>query len=123
MTNRTAIGTRVEDLVVPLLKERGYDVVERNFRLRRAEIDVIAWHDGTLCFLEIRSKSSRRFGSPEESLTEAKARKLRLGARAYLARWGDSPLPPCRFDFVAVEISADRRRIVGLRLLENVLPF
>ena len=122
MKSRTEIGQAVETLVIPLLKEKGYRIIERNWRIRRAEIDIIAWQDETLCFIEVRSKSSKTFGSPEESVSPTKAKRLHLAAAAYLTRWSHKA-PYCRFDFVAVDLSKDRRRVLEVRIIKNILPF
>ena len=118
--NRTAIGRRIEEEAVALLEGCGYRIVERNFRTRRAEIDVIAWKDDTLCFVEVRSRTGRSHGGAVESITRTKLGRLRHGALAYLRRFRGNP-PPCRFDLLAVDLAPDDARILEWEIVENIL--
>ncbi len=80
----------------------GYRIAERNVRRAGAEIDLVAWEQRTLCFVEVRSTSSSRWGGPLVSVTLPKQRHLLRAARAYLARLRTPP-DQVRFDVVAVE--------------------
>ena len=84
------------------LLRQGYRIVERNVRCAGAEIDLIAWEQQTLCFIEVRSTSSSYWGGPLASITLPKQRHLLRAARAYLARLRTPPAY-VRFDVVAVE--------------------
>ncbi len=80
----------------------GYRILERNFRTKRGEIDLIAQEHGTLCFVEVKGRLTRTFGSPAGSVTLEKQRRIRSVAEAYLARSGGADRS-CRFDVVAVD--------------------
>lgn len=79
-----------------------YRILERNFRTKRGEIDLIAEDGGTLCFVEVKGRRSRAFGSGAESVTLEKQRRIFGAAEAYLVRSGARGRR-CRFDVVCVD--------------------
>lgn len=94
-------GVAAEALAERFLVEQGLTIVQRNYRCRGGEIDLVA-HDGaTLVFVEVRLRGNRDFGTAAESITAAKLRRLRFAARHYLSRLGHEP--PCRFDAVLLD--------------------
>jgi putative endonuclease len=98
-----AEGARAEDLCAGLLRAAGLRLLERNWRCRHGEIDLIAEERGTLVFAEVRRRSGAHFGGAGESVTAAKRRRLLAAARLYLAR---RPERPCRFDVFLVDGAA-----------------
>src|SRR5881394_538015 len=94
------IGARAEDLCAELLRAAGLRLLERNWRCRHGEIDLIAEEDGTLVFAEVRKRSGSGFGGAAESVTDAKRARIVAAARLYLSRRAESP---CRFDVFLVE--------------------
>lgn len=94
-------GDRGEQLAAQHLVAQGYHIVERNYRCRRGEIDIIAEERGVLCFVEVRSVASRTFGDPLETIKPAKQRRILLAARHYITakRIRDRAI---RFDVVGV---------------------
>jgi putative endonuclease len=98
-----ATGQLGEKLAQDFLKERGYRIVDTNYRTRDGEVDIIVSKDGVLVFVEVRAKSSRTFGSPEESVTTRKKQKVVLVAQDYVQTHGMQE-SPWRIDFVAVEL-------------------
>ncbi len=95
-------GARAEDLCADLLRAAGLRLLERNWRCRHDEIDLIAEERGTLVFAEVRMRSSERFGGAGESVTQAKRARLVAAARLYLSR---KPEAACRFDVFLVGAS------------------
>ena len=93
-------GARAEDLCARLLHAAGLRVVERNWRCRLGEIDLIAEERGTVVFAEVRMRSGAAFGGAGESVTAAKRARLLAAARLYLARRPDAS---CRFDVFLVD--------------------
>jgi putative endonuclease len=93
-------GMRAEDLCAELLRRAGLRLVERNWRCRHGEIDLIADESGTLVFAEVRMRSGTGFGGAAESVTAAKRSRLIAAARLYLAR---RPQASCRFDVFLVD--------------------
>lgn len=94
-------GQRSEERAAEFLARRGLAILERNYRVRFGEIDLIAREDETLVFVEVRMRSDDRFGGALESITLRKQRRITAAAGMYLRQF---PRPPrCRFDVVALE--------------------
>src|SRR3954469_8807467 len=93
-------GARAEHVCAELLRRSGLRVIERNWRCRHGEIDLIAEEGGTVVFAEVRMRSRASFGGAAESVTEAKRARLLAAARLYLSR---RPEAACRFDVLLVE--------------------
>ena len=98
---RGEAGARAEALAAAFLTGRGLTILERNFRCRRGEIDLIARDGMTLVFVEVRMRASDHFGSAAASITAGKRHKLLRTARHYLA--GATRTPACRFDALLVD--------------------
>lgn len=98
-------GAAAEDRALAHLQAAGLRLLERNYRTPGrggGEIDLIVRErDGTLVFVEVRSRASSAFGGAGASITSAKQRRIIFAARHYLLRCGAPP--PCRFDAVLVE--------------------
>lgn len=83
MYNKLQDGKLGEDIAVAYLKKQGYQIVERNFRIRGGEIDIIAIDSDTLAFVEVKTRRSDKFGSPLEAITPWKLRALIRSAQFY----------------------------------------
>ena len=83
--DHNALGTRGEDLAADHLARSGYAVLERNWRDRTCEIDIIARHGATIVFVEVKTRRSTRHGSPAQAVTARKLQHMRRGAVAWLA--------------------------------------
>ena len=116
---RKEVGSRGEKLAVDFLKRRGYKIIQRNFRCREGEIDIIAQQGDCLVFVEVRTKKGSRFGTPEESVTLSKREKLISLANAYLQAF-DNPPAWWRIDVVAVELAPDNK-VSRLEHIENAV--
>lgn len=81
---RTTVGRWGEDLVATYLVERGMVIVERNWRCPIGEVDIVALHDRTLVLVEVKTRTTQRFGSPVEAVTAAKLARLRRLAAQWL---------------------------------------
>ncbi len=95
-------GAEAEDAACAFLETRGIRVVQRNFRARGGEIDVVAREGDTLVFVEVRFREGEEFGAPEETVGFAKRRRVITAAREYLRRVPPSSWKEARFDVVAV---------------------
>lgn len=116
--NRT-IGAFGEDAVVDFIRVRGLTLLDRNWRIREGEIDIIAkLDDGTLVFIEVKTRTSVAFGHPLEAISSDKARRLQRLALAWLATH-QSLGCEYRIDCAAVLISKGGKYSVEYR--ENVL--
>ena len=97
----SASGPRAEALAAEYLARQGLRIVARNFRTRFGEIDLIAKDGETLVFVEVRMRSSRRFGGALESITAQKRARMIAAARGYLVTIGGEPV--CRFDAILMQ--------------------
>ncbi len=100
-TQQQADGQVAEAQALAYLQERGLSLVERNFRCKTGEIDLIMRDRATLVFVEVRKRQSSRYGGAMASVTVAKQARLVSAAQFYLQRY--NAMPPCRFDVVAME--------------------
>jgi putative endonuclease len=82
--SRRDTGARGEELAVAYLKKQHYKILETNFRVRGGEIDIVAEKDRSVVFVEVRTKTTVSFGSPGESITETKKRRLINASLNYL---------------------------------------
>lgn len=99
-------GRLGEVLAASFLKKNGYEIIETNYRTRIGEIDLIAKDQQTVCFVEVKARTSLGLGYPEESITRHKQMKLAKSAKVYLLSHHlvDVDL---RFDVVSVLLSED----------------
>lgn len=93
-------GARAEDRCAELLRGAGLRILERNWRCRHGEIDLIAEEGGVLVFAEVRMRRAFGFGGAGESVTAAKRSRLLAAARLYLSRRSEGN---CRFDVFLVD--------------------
>jgi putative endonuclease len=94
-------GAEAETLAAAFLEARGLKILERNYRCRLGEIDLIACDGVTTVFVEVRRRASRAFGGAAASITATKRLKLLKAARHYMSRL--RTLPQCRFDALLIE--------------------
>ncbi len=100
MPTTQAQGAAAEDMAGRFLAERGLRLVERNFRVRGGEIDLICRDGATVVFVEVRLRRRADYGGAGASITATKRAKLVMAARHWLARHGEQP---CRFDCVLMD--------------------
>jgi putative endonuclease len=82
---RRSLGTFGEDAAARWYEARGFEIIDRNWRVREGEIDLVVRRGTTIVFCEVKTRSSDRFGSPVESVTATKQRRLRTLAAKWLA--------------------------------------
>ena len=104
---RRARGDAAEDRACRYLEGLGCAIVERNFRAKGGEIDIVARKGDVLVFVEVRSREDAGLGTPEESVTPAKRRRVVAAARQYLSKVPPSSWREARFDVIAFEGSGD----------------
>lgn len=125
--NRIECGQVGEEAAVQLLLKRGYSIVARNWRPAnmRGEVDCIAWQQGALCFIEVKTRTSNERGAPQEAVTPSKQRQLSRLANAYLAQHRLADVP-CRFDVVEVWLpgqETERHAAPRLALCQNAFDY
>jgi putative endonuclease len=100
-TARQVAGQAGEDAALRFLLSQRMSLVERNFRCRGGEIDLVMSQGGTLVFVEVRKRGDRRFGGAAASITSRKQARLILAGQVFLQRYR---MPPaCRFDVIAID--------------------
>lgn len=106
---RQQLGILGETLAVDELTRRGYAILDRRYRTRHGEIDIIADHEGTLVFVEVKAREDIRCGTAAEAVTRAKQRRIVSRAVEYLARH-DLGERRCRFDVVAIDYAGSEQQ-------------
>jgi len=99
--DRGRLGTEAEELCVAWLERAGYRIRDRNWLVREGELDIVAERGEFLCFVEVRMRSSARFGEPSLTVTWAKQRRVVRAALRYLQR-RPAPGRMVRFDVMTV---------------------
>ena len=109
MTDKIKRGIEGEDLATEFLKQKGFEVLERNFRYKHSEIDLIVSRGNWLVFVEVKTRTSIAFGYPEEFVDYKKKRKILEGALEYMYMkdWQGN----VRYDIVSINIVRGRPEI------------
>lgn len=94
-------GKRGEAIAERYLSTLGYEILERNYRSRFGEIDLVASHHGVIVFVEVKTRSTIRQGLPCEAVNREKQRRIRRMARYYLMVQGQSEAE-CRMDIIEI---------------------
>ncbi|MBM3412214.1 MAG: YraN family protein [Bacteroidetes bacterium] len=106
MSIHLEIGFKGEELAAAWLKKKGYTIVHRNWRYRHLEVDIIAFYEFTLHFIEVKTRSTTSFGGPELGVNWKKMLRLKRAANHYLLinpghAW-------IQFDIVAITLCAGK---------------
>ena len=119
--NTKSKGDIGERLACEYLLANGYKILERNFRIRGGEIDIISFDGKTLVYVEVKTRTSYQFGKPEESITLRKLKFIERAAKFYRAKRKNLiRLPDLeRIDFVGVDLSGAKPSI---NLIKNAFP-
>ena len=108
-------GASAEEIAENYLAEQGFTIVKKNFHFGKAgEIDIIAREGNVLVFVEVKSRRSTLYGSPESAITFKKQQALRRAAEGYLYVRNITNTE-CRFDVVAIEWRGEQMEIRHLR--------
>ncbi len=112
------IGNQGENLACEHLKKQGYKILERNYRIRGGEIDIVAREGNTLVFVEVKTRWSHDYGLPVESMTPWKIKALLKTAKFYTQKinWGDKEY---RLDFVGVDF-VENPKEPKIELIKNI---
>jgi len=115
--SRRETGARGENIAVSYLEKKGYRIRDRNYRCRAGEVDIVAENAGYLVFVEVRTKKDISFGSPEESITAAKKKRMVAVAQTYIDTHSGLP-SNWRIDVVAIQLD-DKGKVSQIRLVKN----
>ena len=113
MSYHNALGQRGEAIAVQYLKREGYEILARNFRYKRAEIDLIAFQDDLVIIVEVKTRNSDYFGDPQRFVSPKKIRLMVKAADAFV-RQKDWEYP-IRFDIVAVLLNSKQQQITHIK--------
>ena len=108
--NKRELGSRYEDSACRFLTEQGYTILDKNYRCKTGEIDIIGKNEGYLCFIEVKYRSNSEHGFPSEAVDNRKRRRIVLTALSYMNYRRFDPNTACRFD--VVEILKDRYSLI-----------
>ncbi len=101
--NTKQIGDYGEDMAVKILQNKGYEILERNYRYKRSEIDIICLYNNLLIFVEVKTLQNDAFDNPESKVNQQKIDKIIEGADAYIhaINWKKD----IRFDILSINLS------------------
>ena len=118
-TEKQIRGALGEQAAVDYLRRNGFMIVERNFRVGKSEVDIIASRYDEIHFVEVKTRKYGSMTAPEEAINEQKMRAMRRAASAYMAMCGCQLEP--RFSLIAVEMIGNR--VESLRFVEDALQY
>ena len=121
MKIKNPVGLLGEDIAVDYLKKKGYKIIERNFRKKYEEIDIVALSDSTLVFVEVKTRTSNSYGSPFEGISKFKVQHLVRLAQFYKMTHKNLP-EDMRIDAVGVQLTFDNK-LENIEHLENISGF
>lgn len=116
--NKKDFGKLGEDIAVNYLKNKGYKIIEKNFRTRFGEIDIICEKDNSIIFIEVRTKRNSSLLSPEESITKRKIENYKKLALEYLIN-SKRKYKNIKFDFLGIEYKSEKD--FKLNYIENFI--
>ncbi len=100
--SRRSSGDWGEEIALRYLRRRGYELVERNYRTRHGELDLILRHGPAFVFCEVKSRTSAAFGAPQEAVTREKQARIRRLAARWLGEGAPVSAVAIRFDVASV---------------------
>ena len=109
MTEKKKIGDKGEDDTVNFLLANGYEVLQRNYRFGRGEIDIIAHKENVMVFIEVKTRKNNKYGYPESFVDETQQERIHWAAEEYIRQsgWQGS----IRFDIVAIMRNNDEPQL------------
>ncbi len=121
MLNNKGLGTYGEQAAVNYIRKLGYNILETNYRLRMGEIDIIAIDDDTIAFIEVKTRSSEKFGQPCESVNYNKQQKIIKTALYFITQRSLTDYMS-RFDIIEVFVESDNT-ISNIKLIKNAFEY
>jgi len=112
------LGREGEKAAIKFLKKKGYRIIDKNFRTKAGEIDIIAEQEKVLVFVEVKTRSGSRLGHPVEALTSHKQKKITGIARGFLAKYNIQDRE-CRFDVVSILGDPESPKNLEIELIQD----
>lgn len=116
--HKQKLGKLGEDLAVSYLQKHGYRVIDRNFKARYGELDIICVKDNVLIFVEVKTRIGRAYGEPEESVTPWKLREVVKTSQYYVVTHQGLPEAE-RIDVIGIELD-EGDKVVSFRHIKSV---
>lgn len=116
---RSNLGLQGEQIASSYLRKQNFRILEHNFKARYGEIDIIALDGNTLVFVEVKTRTSRVYGTPEDAITPKKLREIAKTAQYYRLRHPEFT-SGVRIDVIAIEMDRSSGELRALRHLRNV---
>jgi putative endonuclease len=112
MSDKIKKGKKGEDMAARFLMDKGFEIIERNYRYKQSEIDLIVKKDNWLIFVEVKLRSSDAYGYPEDFVDYKKAKNVIDGAEQYTYEndWQGN----VRYDIVSIRLLKDKTEIVQI---------
>lgn len=99
-----SLGYAGENLAEKYLKNKGYEILDKNFTVAGGEIDIVARKNGVLIFAEVKTRTSGSFGEGNESVDRLKKKRILYAAEKYLYLKVKTPDPDFRLDIIEIEL-------------------
>ncbi len=115
MSSTKVSGDLGEDFAVEFLKKKGYEIIDRNFRTRVGEIDIVAVYEDTLVFVEVKTRWNKKFGLPEEAVTLKKLEKIKKTGQLFAKQNPNLPKKQ-RIDVVAIQVMGNE--VISTKLIK-----
>ena len=119
-TLRTKLGDWGEEQAVRFLEKNGYSIETTNYRCAYGEVDIVAMDGEELVFVEVRTRRPGNFGTPEESVSKHKLRRLMATCQDYLQNSGQENMQ-WRVDLISVRLEKGRSRIPKVERIDHLL--
>ena len=110
LNHRQQFGVKGETIAARHLKKKGYKILDRNYRTKLGEIDIVARDKDTIVFVEVKARRSNQYGSPKWAVTPKKQRKISMAALFYLKETKQIRAK-ARFDVVSITAIEEEPRI------------
>lgn len=104
------LGKCGETLAIDFLREKGYKILLKNYKTKLGEVDIIAQDKDTICFIEVKTRISNRYGSPQEAISKIKQRQITKASLLYLKK-NNRLDKKARFDVVSILYSENKPRL------------
>lgn len=118
--NNRELGRYGEDAALRYLEQRGYRLIERNFYCRYGELDLIMQQGRQLVFVEVKARTSSRFGYPEDAVNAQKLRRLRQSIAVYLEQGRALRNDGLRLDAIAIDLERENYHVIDIRHYQNI---
>ncbi|WP_417557446.1 YraN family protein [Mesoflavibacter zeaxanthinifaciens] len=118
MANHNQLGKKGEQLAVDFLIENGYDIVERNYRFNKAEVDIIAQKEDVLAIIEVKTRSTTDFGNPQDFVKPKQIKNLVKAVDEYVTV--NNLEVDVRFDIIAI---VKEEKLFNIEHLEDAFFF